>query len=238
MLHMQLGFTAVRLHSRTRITDQLLINDEFSHSSSTNAEQKIIFFPSDIIIMCETPSGSAPIDLPEEHQEPNEASRGSKTIGSRLLGFLHANEFLVLVVLVILLAKAYPDLGARHVQPQITATWIAVIYIFGTLLVVDFSWDDDIVIRANSSIVLSERSHGGIRAQDGGICQRLWTRLLQCVCSSVQLWRHFLGRLWLLSVNDGGWGYFEGFSRWDGNLWLSPDHCEYVCGADQVSAWR
>jgi solute carrier family 10 (sodium/bile acid cotransporter), member 7 len=39
-------------------------------------------------------------------------------------------EFLILVVLAILLAMAYPPLGAKYVQPDITASWIAVIFIF------------------------------------------------------------------------------------------------------------
>lgn len=46
--------------------------------------------------------------------------------------FYVTNEFLVLVVVVILLAKAYPPLGAKYLQPDITATWIAVIFIFRT----------------------------------------------------------------------------------------------------------
>lgn len=41
-----------------------------------------------------------------------------------------ANSFLILVVCAILLALAYPPLGAVYLAPQITATWIAVIFIF------------------------------------------------------------------------------------------------------------
>jgi sodium/bile acid cotransporter 7 len=37
----------------------------------------------------------------------------------------------VMVVIALLLAKAYPPLGADYLQPQITSTWIAVIFIFG-----------------------------------------------------------------------------------------------------------
>jgi hypothetical protein len=50
--------------------------------------------------------------------------------------FYAVNEFVVLVIIVILLARAYPPLGADYLQPQITSTWIAVIFIFGTSLVV------------------------------------------------------------------------------------------------------
>jgi sodium/bile acid cotransporter 7 len=39
-------------------------------------------------------------------------------------------EFLILVIVAICLAKAYPPLGAEYLQPQITSTWIAVIFIF------------------------------------------------------------------------------------------------------------
>ena len=47
-----------------------------------------------------------------------------------LLKFYNQYEFLILVVCAILIAKAYPPLGAVHLAPQITATWIAVILIF------------------------------------------------------------------------------------------------------------
>ena len=50
----------------------------------------------------------------------------------RVVSFYFANEFIVLVVLSILLAKAYPPLGNEYVQPDITASWIAVIIIFST----------------------------------------------------------------------------------------------------------
>jgi solute carrier family 10 (sodium/bile acid cotransporter), member 7 len=40
------------------------------------------------------------------------------------------NEFLILIVIAILLAKAYPPLGANYLKPDITSTWIAVIIIF------------------------------------------------------------------------------------------------------------
>lgn len=43
------------------------------------------------------------------------------------------NEVFVLVVCAILLARAYPPLGAVYFAPQVTSTWIAVIFIFGKL---------------------------------------------------------------------------------------------------------
>jgi sodium/bile acid cotransporter 7 len=48
----------------------------------------------------------------------------------KLIDFYFTYEFLILVVVVILLARAYPPLGAVYLAPQYTATWIAVIFIF------------------------------------------------------------------------------------------------------------
>jgi len=39
-------------------------------------------------------------------------------------------SFLILVVIAVLFAKAYPPLGAIYLAPQITSSWIAVIFIF------------------------------------------------------------------------------------------------------------
>ena len=44
------------------------------------------------------------------------------------------NSFLILVICAILLAFAYPPLGAVYLAPQITATWIAVMFIFSTFV--------------------------------------------------------------------------------------------------------
>jgi len=44
--------------------------------------------------------------------------------------FYANNEFVILVVIVICLARLYPPLGANYLQPQITSTWIAVLFIF------------------------------------------------------------------------------------------------------------
>ena len=49
---------------------------------------------------------------------------------NRCTKFYWDNEFLILIVFVILVAKAYPPLGAIYLAPQITATWIAVMFIF------------------------------------------------------------------------------------------------------------
>ena len=47
-----------------------------------------------------------------------------------LVTFYWTNEFLILILLSILIAFAYPPLGAKYLAPKITATWIAVMFIF------------------------------------------------------------------------------------------------------------
>jgi hypothetical protein len=53
-----------------------------------------------------------------------------KTWFRKLIDFYNDYDFFILLVTVILLAYAYPPLGATYLQPQITASWIAVMYIF------------------------------------------------------------------------------------------------------------
>ena len=49
---------------------------------------------------------------------------------TKFCAFYWQNEFLILIVCAILLARAYPPLGATYLAPQYTATWIAVMFIF------------------------------------------------------------------------------------------------------------
>ncbi len=53
-----------------------------------------------------------------------------KRVYRRWLKFYHQNSFLVLVLFAILLAYAYPPLGAVNIAPHITAKWITMIVIF------------------------------------------------------------------------------------------------------------
>ncbi|KAL3799063.1 hypothetical protein ACHAW5_008958 [Stephanodiscus triporus] len=53
-----------------------------------------------------------------------------KRLYHKWLRIYHQNSFLILVTLAILLAYAYPPLGAVYLKPKITAKWIAVILIF------------------------------------------------------------------------------------------------------------
>lgn len=41
-----------------------------------------------------------------------------------------SQDFLIQIIIAICLAKAYPPLGADYLQPKITASWVAVIFIF------------------------------------------------------------------------------------------------------------
>jgi len=50
---------------------------------------------------------------------------------TQFCNFYEEYEFLLLIVLAIALAKAYPPLGTDYLAPKITATWVAVIFIFG-----------------------------------------------------------------------------------------------------------
>ena len=66
--------------------------------------------------------------------DTNDVSKATKQVCCCTLvdisRFYWENEFLILVILAICLAYAYPPLGATYLAPQITATWIAVIFIF------------------------------------------------------------------------------------------------------------
>ena len=58
-----------------------------------------------------------------------EASRHGKLCRC-LMKFYVTNQFLILIILAIALASAYPPIGAIYLAPHITATWIAVMIIF------------------------------------------------------------------------------------------------------------
>lgn len=58
-----------------------------------------------------------------------EKSGLSKTFAC-LAKFYWTNEFLILILVAILIAFAYPPLGAIYLAPKVTATWIAVMFIF------------------------------------------------------------------------------------------------------------
>jgi hypothetical protein len=59
-----------------------------------------------------------------------ERNESKSTCLKRLLEIYEEYEILMLFIVVILLAKVYPQLGAEYLAPHITATWIAVVFIF------------------------------------------------------------------------------------------------------------
>jgi sodium/bile acid cotransporter 7 len=65
----------------------------------------------------------------EKVEEEEETSRCQRYMRS-IFAFYFSNQFPLHIILAIVLARAYPPLGAEYLQPDITATWIAVAIIF------------------------------------------------------------------------------------------------------------
>lgn len=63
-----------------------------------------------------------------QHHQHNEPIY--KKVYTKLINIYSTHSFLIKALILILLAYAYPPLGAIYLAPQITATWIAVIFIF------------------------------------------------------------------------------------------------------------
>lgn len=73
-----------------------------------------------------TPAATATKPTQKQHNEPI-----YKTVWTKQLCNIYTtHSFLIKALILILLAYAYPPLGAIYLAPQITATWIAVIFIF------------------------------------------------------------------------------------------------------------
>lgn len=76
-------------------------------------------------------SATTPAQDDKNTNEPSATQQSpSKSCMQRLVSFYFDNEFLILVITAILLARAYPPLGAKYLAPEITATWLAVEIIF------------------------------------------------------------------------------------------------------------
>jgi hypothetical protein len=71
-------------------------------------------------------------DEKEEEVEKDEGEKKSRLqrFLQSIVAFYVSNQFPIHIMLAILLARAYPPLGAEYLQPDITATWIAVTIIF------------------------------------------------------------------------------------------------------------
>jgi hypothetical protein len=57
-----------------------------------------------------------------------------RRVRDRVIKGYRDNEFVCLAVIAILLARAYPPLGAEYLVPDITSSWLAVIFIFSKWL--------------------------------------------------------------------------------------------------------
>jgi len=64
------------------------------------------------------------------HEDENEGVSRSKSCNTICCNVYETHSFLIGIIIVILLAKTYPPLGAVYLYPQITATWIAVMFVF------------------------------------------------------------------------------------------------------------
>jgi solute carrier family 10 (sodium/bile acid cotransporter), member 7 len=107
--------------------------------------------------------------------------------------FYWDNEFLILIVIAILIAKAYPPLGANYLKPDITSTWIAVIIIFLlaglSLKTSEFTkamlnWQYNTVLQVFNFGVVSSIAFGVSRALKGSqvISQDLADGMVVCAC--------------------------------------------------------
>jgi sodium/bile acid cotransporter 7 len=96
--------------------------DKKDASGSVPAEQK-----QDVKDEDRQEEGEKEKENEEEQQE--EKSRLQRFMQS-IFAFYVKNQFPLHTMLAILLARAYPPLGADYLQPEITATWIAVAIIF------------------------------------------------------------------------------------------------------------
>ena len=66
----------------------------------------------------------------DDGQEAETVYCSISTLLVTVCGCLQRNQFVICLFLAIVLAKAYPPVGASYVQADITATWIAVMIIF------------------------------------------------------------------------------------------------------------
>ena len=94
-----------------------------------------------IVLSAEVAEGALPSSSISVEDEKTEVSscgdshkEEKKGFLRRLVDFYFKNEFLIMILLAIALAKAYPPLGADYLKPEITATWAAVVIIFGMLV--------------------------------------------------------------------------------------------------------
>jgi hypothetical protein len=64
------------------------------------------------------------IETPESSLTPEHGMK------SKLLQLYSDYEFFLILLITVPLAKAYPILGSSYLRPEITSSWIAIMYIF------------------------------------------------------------------------------------------------------------
>lgn len=87
-------------------------------------EQKELMVDPQLLAMTKGQPDSSDVDPKNDPTSPK------TSVFTKICDFYTSNSFLILVVVAILLAYAYPKLGAEYLYPQYTATWVAVIIIF------------------------------------------------------------------------------------------------------------
>lgn len=103
-------------------------------ATGTAAELRETCLPSDSVVVDGVDHGRVAGELDEDDAgEDGDAAAAKpwyRLMWEKWCRFYATNSFLILVLCAILLALAYPPLGAIYLAPQITATWIAVVFIF------------------------------------------------------------------------------------------------------------
>jgi hypothetical protein len=120
-------------------------------------------------------------DMTEQQQQdkdsPHTRCEATKV---RLIDFYFKYEFLIHIVVVIALARAYPPLGADYLYPEITATW----YVSNQILL-DSLTITLLVCSVLTPSMFQDCCHyhllvGGPRTQDIRVFQRFSTSSIQC----------------------------------------------------------
>lgn len=112
-------------HSTTTMTTTIVTPT--SATKPTNIKQQRADLHQSVLFF-EQPSNQE--ESEQQQQDEGATSNQKKKLYRRLYDFYWTNEFLILVIIVIVVAKLYPPLGATYLVPDITATWIAVIFEF------------------------------------------------------------------------------------------------------------
>jgi len=77
-----------------------------------------------------TPTTDDVGDAAADTSSETSSSTQPSLVCHKLIAFVRTYEFLIMIAAAILIAYAYPPLGAKYLAPDITATWLAVCFIF------------------------------------------------------------------------------------------------------------